>query len=217
MGKFFNYENGLFQGLNKATDYIILSVLWLIFSTPIITIGASTSALYHTVNKVLRHDRSHVWREFWGSFKMNFKQSTLAWLIVCAAYLITSVDFHYASAMAGKSNLMLIASEVCISVFMVLTIWNMYLFPYISRFICSLKGYLKNSFLISIHNLHWSFLLILISIVGFVLVYLIPILIFVAPACLMRINNQILERVFRKYMLPEDIAAEEERNQKEFD
>lgn len=217
MGKFFNYENGLFQGLNKITDYILLSFLWIIFSTPIVTIGASTSALYYTVNKVLRHDRSHVWREFWRSFKTNFKQSTITWLILCAAYIITFLNFRYASIMAGQSTMMLIASEVCLSVFLVLMIWSLYLFPYISRFVCTFKDYLKNSFLISIHNLYWSILLLLISAIVLFVLYLFPILIFIVPSGLMRIHNQILEHVFRKYMSQEDLEAEDAYNQEEVD
>lgn len=209
MKKKFDYESDTFLGLKKVGDYILLNILWILFSTPIITIGASTSALYYSVNKVIRHGNGRALIVFWEAFKTNFKQSTAAWLILCGIYAITLYGYSRVSVLARQSTLMLMAAEICLSVFVVLLIWGLYLFPYISRFICSFKDVLKNSFLISIHNLHWSVFILLILVAACLLIYLFPILIFVAPICLMRIMTQVLERVFRKYMSKEELEAED--------
>ena len=42
----FNYDNPVWRFIGKLGDLIILNVLWLITSIPIVTIGASTTALY---------------------------------------------------------------------------------------------------------------------------------------------------------------------------
>ena len=81
MGNFFSTDGPLFEGMAYIINIIYVSVLWILFSIPIITIGASSTALYYTVTKVIRHGRSYIFREFWQSFKSNFKQSTAVWLI----------------------------------------------------------------------------------------------------------------------------------------
>ena len=45
MGGLFDYDSKLFQLLLRVSDLVALSLLWLLCSLPVITIGASTSAL----------------------------------------------------------------------------------------------------------------------------------------------------------------------------
>ena len=71
MGNFFSTDGPLFEGMAYIINIIYVSVLWILFSIPIITIGASSTALYYTVTKVIRHGRSYIFREFWQSFKSN--------------------------------------------------------------------------------------------------------------------------------------------------
>ena len=73
MGNFFSTDGPLFEGMAYIINIIYVSVLWILFSIPIITIGASSTALYYTVTKVIRHGRSYIFREFWQSFKSNLK------------------------------------------------------------------------------------------------------------------------------------------------
>ena len=69
MGDFFNVDNKFFQGLGKIIDVICLSAFLVFLCIPIVTAGAATTALYYTVNKVIRNNRSYIGREFWHAFK----------------------------------------------------------------------------------------------------------------------------------------------------
>ena len=40
MNQLFNYDNGLFRAVGKAVDAFYLSLLWVLFSLPVVTIGA---------------------------------------------------------------------------------------------------------------------------------------------------------------------------------
>lgn len=212
MGEFFNLDNKFFQGLSKIIDCILLSVLWLLFSTPVITAGAATTALYYTVNKVIRNNRGYVWREFWGAFKTNFKQSTVVELLLLFLYAIMGVDcyimYQFAKAGAGYGNLYI----VFILMVALTTVWANYLFPYIARFENETKQVLKNCVLIAIANLPWSILLFVIFLAAVLALMWTPVAVFLVPAFYMVFANLILEKVFKKYMSPEDLAAEEERN-----
>ena len=213
MGEFFNLDNKFFQSLGKIIDCVCLSVIWLLLCIPVVTAGAATTALYYTVNKVIRYNRGYILKEFWHAFRTNFKQSTLVGLLMLAMELFFGMDCYimYQFAAAGEKSGSIYPLFV---VFMALVIaWGIYLFPYIARFENTTKQALKNSGLIAIANLPWTVLLFVILGVAIVGLMYLPPMIFILPAAYMLIANLILEKIFRKYMSEEDIAAEEERNQ----
>ena len=68
-------KNPLFSFLNLLGQLILLSILWTICSLPVITIGASSAALYYTVVKVLRRNQDSLFAAFFREFRGNFLQS----------------------------------------------------------------------------------------------------------------------------------------------
>ncbi len=66
---------------NKLTDLMLLQFATLLCCLPIVTIGASFTAMYHVLLKMYRDEEPYVFREFFKAFKSNFKQSTIIWLI----------------------------------------------------------------------------------------------------------------------------------------
>lgn len=212
MGNLFNLDNKFFQGLNKTVDCFGLSLLWLVCCIPVFTAGAATTALYYTVNKVIRHGRGYIWSEFWHAFRTNFKQSTIAWLILLFAGVIMSVDgyimFQFAKA-GEKSGFLYVVFVVLIAL---LVMWGIYIFPYIARFENTTKQILKNTALIAIGNLLKTFLFFAILIALWFVNWLFPVAAVITPAIYMILLNLMIEKIFRKYMSEEDLAAEEERN-----
>lgn len=212
MGEIFNLDNKFFQGLGKIIDCACLSMIWLFFCIPVVTAGASTTALYYTINKAIRYDRGHVWSQFWHAFRTNFKQSTLVGLLLLVMELFFGLDYYIMSQLAAAGDKMGAIHPIFL-VFMALAVaWGIYLFPYIARFENSTKLALKNAGLIAIANLPWTVLLFVVLCVAILGVLCLPPMIFILPAAYMLIANLILEKIFRKYMSEEDIKAEEERN-----
>lgn len=212
MNRIFNMDNGFFRTLSKLVDCIWLNFLFFITCIPIFTIGASMTALYYTMQKVIRNDRGYVSSEYWHAFKTNFKQATLTWLIILVVGLITFFDIQFMKSMdqAGEA---LGKAYVFFQVLLMLEIlWCAYLFPYMARFINTMKGSMKNAALIAIVNLPWTLLILLLLIIAGLLMYIVPISIFFVPALFTWVLNRILERVFRKYMTEEDKAREDEMN-----
>ena len=64
MSKLFAYDNPIWTMLGKVADALILSFFWLIFSLPIVTIGASTSALYYTTLKIAENKEGYLFKTF---------------------------------------------------------------------------------------------------------------------------------------------------------
>ena len=94
--------------------------------------------------------------------------------------------------------------------FLLTTVWSIYHFAYIARFENGFKESFKISFVFMILNLGWSIVMILLCAAILVLLYYIPFLILFAPGLFACGLHPFLEKVFRKYMTPEDLAKEEE-------
>ena len=93
MGHILDYDGKFINFLNKATDTLIATLLWLVCSIPIITIGASTTAFYSVMLKLVKDEESYITKSFFKAFKENFKIATIVWLIlgVIGAVLLTSI------------------------------------------------------------------------------------------------------------------------------
>lgn len=53
-----NYDNKILSIVNVAVDMLILGIFWFVTSIPLVTIGASTTAVYYTVNKCIRNKKA---------------------------------------------------------------------------------------------------------------------------------------------------------------
>ena len=216
MADFFNYDNKFSAFMNKTVSIVFVSVLWVIWCVPIVTAGASTTAMYYTVNKVIRHNRSYVFREFWSSFKGNFKQATIIWLIMLGLGIVFGVDLYIMHTLyengveAGKMYPLFV-------VFLVLEfIWGVFAFANLARFENTTKAIMKNAALMMIAHFPWMLLMIVILAVTILLLVIAPILIFLLPAVYMLLCNLILEKIFVHYMSEESKQEEEERNREYF-
>lgn len=235
MGDFFNLDNKVFQAINKIVDCIGLSVLWMICSIPVfitgylgyatsslifwlvscLTVapaGAATTALYYTVNKVIRHSRSYVWTEFWHSFRSNFKQASILSMILSLVAVLLAGD-GYIMYQFAKEGEKIGAIYIVFVIFIVFeAAWVIYIFPYMARFENTTKQILKNTAYIAIANLPRTIVLLVVLGAVSLAVYMFPVILIIVPSIFMLLVNLLMEKVFRKYMSEEDIAAEEERN-----
>ncbi len=208
MGNIFNYDNKFFQAIGKLVDCFYISVLWIVFSLPVITIGASTTAMYYAVNKVLRGNRGYVWRSFWDSFKSNFKQSTILWLICLAAGIILGIDIYLTRVFLINGDTMGVLYYIFLILFIFLILWGIYLFSYTARFENTTKQILKNCGIIAVANLPKTVVLLVILVAGIVLGMFVPGILPLIPAVVTWLMNLVLESVYRKYMSAEDLEQE---------
>lgn len=208
----FNWDNRFFQALSKLVDCMALSALWFFCSLPIITFGASTSALYYAIHKSVRGNRGYMTKNFFHAFTKGFKQSTLSWLVLLIVQIILGMDAYitYQTLKAGNTLGTFFYFFLIMIVFSI--IWACYLFPYIARFEDGVKTTLKNSLFMMIIHLPWSLLVLVLFALAAFVVYLFPILIFLIPALLFLTLDAVLERIFRKYMSPEDLEQEKEND-----
>ena len=64
MEKWLGLDSKFYKWGTLLADLIILTVLWLICSLPIITMGAATTALYYVTTRQLSNREGYVSRDF---------------------------------------------------------------------------------------------------------------------------------------------------------
>lgn len=102
----FIFNSKIYHIMSKLAECMILSILWFVFSLPVITFGASTSALYYSVVKVVRKDEGSALKDFWHSFKSNFKQSIFVSLLTLAiSILIIAIGSAVYAAISTHHNI----------------------------------------------------------------------------------------------------------------
>lgn len=210
-----NLENKLFWFLRKLTDCVVTSFLWLLCCIPVVTIGASTAALYGTVHSVIRHDRDTAASNFWRVFKTYFAKATIVWMIMLLGLAVFSFGWFltYGAMMSGSE--MGIFNPLFLIPIVYLLAVGIYVFPYLVRFQTDVKHIMKNAATIAVLNLHWTVLLLILPILALLSMIAMPVLIFVSPAVACLVKEIILEKIFRKLMRPEDLQKELDREKRE--
>ena len=77
MNRFFNMDNKFFVFMGRVADLLLLNFLCILCCIPVVTAGASITALYYVTLKMARDEESYIARSFFRSFKQNFKQATI--------------------------------------------------------------------------------------------------------------------------------------------
>ena len=208
MKRLFDIGSPLMRNLTRIFDCMCLSVLWMLFSVPIVTMGASSAAMYLTVVKYIRKDEGYLWRTFWGAFKENLKRSTLAWLAALALLALLTVDALVFRSMAINGDLLGNLYWVILVLICVAVTWTVYLSAYCARFNGSVKDVLRFSFILMTYHPIKSLGVFLPILVAAALVLIAPGLLVAAPAVACWIGSVTIEKVFRLHMRPEDLERE---------
>jgi len=161
--KFFSYESPFGQMVMKLCYGCFLNLIWFICSIPIFTIGASTTALYYTALKISRGEDGSLVHMFFKSFRENFRQSTVLWLILLAAGLFLAGDGYIAYRLRAASTgapavMWTLVLALLIAAAVVYAIVLLYVFPLVASVSNTNWAMLKNSFFIGTHYLFCTIL-----------------------------------------------------------
>ncbi len=209
MGRLFGLDSPPMRIMGKFADLICLNFLAVICCIPIITIGASMTALHYVTLKMVRDEETYITRSFFKSFKENFKQATIAWLIILAVMVILGVDFAWCYYSGADVPSWFKVALIVITAILLFAF--MHVFPLLARFENTLKELFKNSLFMA--------MLSVIRTVFMMVCWLIPVVItFAAPQifpvvfCLglsgpVFLNALLYDKTFKRF------EPEEEKNE----
>lgn len=214
----FNWtDNVVMRALGKIGDMICLNVMWVICCIPIITIGASTTALYTVMLRMVKNEEGYIFRGFLKAFKSNFKQSTLIWLILLLLGIVWTVDFRVAGFIPGMAGIIL--SAIFLALGFILLSVMIYIFPLTARYENGIKATFKNALILTVAKLPYTFLMVAIVVAAvfaslwsaFTLLFSLPLWLIIGGALIAWVNSYILRRVFVVFEGSDSRTEEENR------
>ena len=120
MGRFFDLESPIMRTLNRVADLMILNLLMIVCCIPVITVGASVTAMHYVILKMVRGEEGYLVKGFFKSFAANFKQATLIWLlmmVVIAVYVGDALIFSFSGMVFPMPNRCFISRMAWIKAF----------------------------------------------------------------------------------------------------
>ena len=205
----FSFNSWLSRFLYLVADIVLLHILWIICSLPIVTIGASTTALYSSCMKRIRRDEGYITGNFFGAFKSNFRQSTLIWLLLLAVGGILYMDLWIGLSVEGVlGKIMLVSCSMLLIPFFCTVL---YIFPVQAKFENRILDNLKNAFLMSLSKFQWTLFLAFILATFVLLTLVFPpfmgLMLIAGAGIFGYLTSCVFVYVFRKY-LPDELQED---------
>lgn len=214
--KFFSVDGGLYKFISRLWDMIKLNFLWLLFSLPIITIGASTVAAYSVTLKMVDESEGYVGRQFIKAFKENWKQGIPLGLLGILALYVVYLDFELFNKLDNNPMMFLIAGIVAAFIFGMAFI---YAFPLSARYENTLLETLKNSARIATrYFVRTLFLAAVLAVEVFIGLFNSTTLFFailIGPVCLMLTVSGFAINFFRQIEREPGAVKEKEKEESE--
>ena len=161
MNSLFHYDGYLNRILTKLMYIAALNLLFLICSIPVITIGASCTAMYTVLFRFVRNDEPDILKTFFKAFRENLKKASCIWAAMLAAAGTLAVNYYALYHMDGGWT-----EALRVFFNFIFIIWVMlwvYIFPAAAYYKNSVLGYFQFSVRVAIANLPVTAAIILIQ------------------------------------------------------
>lgn len=202
MGGIFNPDSRLVRLMMRVTNLVCLNVLWIIGCIPVVTAGASTTAMYSVLFTYLNDTDDAVLKPFLKAFRENFRQVTPVWLM----------HILVAAALGAGVLYMTLGVETWVKVIfgIVLFIYigaASYCYPLFARYHTTWKAAIFNSFALTFRHLLTSVSVVIINAVPVALLLIEPKLFWrtilvwtlIGFSLCAYLNAKLLLLVFRQY------------------
>lgn len=219
MGNIFNMDNGFWRAMGKVADILILNILFVICCIPIITVGASYTALYTVMLKLVKNEESYIFRGFFKAFKDNFKQATIIWLIMLFMGIFLVADV-FLTAYSSSTVLAVLHYVFIVFLFIYAAMFH-YVFPILSKFDNTIFNTIRNSLLMGIAHFPWTIVILVVSAVPIIacvidlnllFTIVLPLMLFAGFAGLAFVKSHIFNKIFKRYIPEETDDTEETDN-----
>lgn len=195
-----NPDNSIFRVMNAVFDVAATYILYILCCLPLVTIGAATTALHATLLAVADDSCSGVLRKFFGTFKEDFKISSVLWLIFAVAGAVVAADviICFGYNMAQESSVLYVMRGLTLFCVALYTLMFHYTFAGIAKFQVTWKQALRNALLFITKSPLGSVGVLLLSAAAAISLYLGLIWALPVAMILVYLRELILRSVFDK-------------------
>ena len=196
----FNPENDFWRLIAKFADVLALSVLWLVCSVPLVTLGAATAALYDASVKCVRGGEKASWRRFLRTFRRELPTAALVTVLWGALLLgmvwILRVLWAGAQADVARAPAAAAANIVLLQIPAGAICW---MFPLLSRFTFRAGGLMVTALRFTLGYLLQTAVIVLTALAAAVAVRLLVVPVLILPCLVALVWSLLMEPLFRKH------------------
>lgn len=139
--------------MTKTGIIICANLMFILFSLPVVTIGASFVALYRVMFKTLRSGGvTNPFKQFWIGFKTSFLQGTAVWVLYAALMAVCYFGLRICSQAGGTMSYVQYALY---AIMLILTLILIYTFPSIAAFEGKISAHIRNAIYFAFHKPWW--------------------------------------------------------------
>ena len=201
--------------MSKVADLCILNIICVVCCIPVITAGASITAMYYVTLKMVRNEEAYILRSFFKSFKQNFKQATIINLIMLLIGVVLYVDLNVSKAMQGGAGQ--IFQIIFMAFVLIYFILFLYVYPVLARFYNTIKNTIKNALFMAIRHFPYTVVMVIIAVCPLLLLLvksyqilstLFVLFLLMGFALIAYCNSYFLAKIFDNYMPKEEAGQE---------
>lgn len=175
-------DNPFFNFMGRLADIVLLNLLFLVCSVPVVTIGASLSAVYQCFQDMAEGEFVSAFRNFFSAWRKYLKESTKIWMVFLPTGALLVFDLMVLGAIGSRGGWKFVG----IGTGCLLVLWEMtfcYIFPLLLKEKGSLKELIKRSMYLAVCNFQYTFVMVILNCIpavcfvlgGGVLISVIPI------------------------------------------
>jgi uncharacterized membrane protein YesL len=186
----------LYKAGKAVGDVVIISLLFVLFCLPVVTIGVSISALYYTVYRKYTKKSDDISKDFFRAVRSNLKNGIIIHIIYSLYSAIVGFNIYF--ALFGFRGVRLPEWYTLISFIPLLPlIFSVpFLYPLVARFSNSVKETIKNSFTLCMINFPKFLLIWLIAAIASAICVAFPPAVLLIPTGAMYLTQMITEKAF---------------------
>lgn len=170
MRSLFSLDNPVIHFLSQVGDMIIANLLFLICSVPIVTIGAGWATLHKITQAIANQEDQMLLRTFFRTFKENFKQATIVWLLLLV-FLVCMLGNYFLIATYTMGTVQTILKAVLAVIVVFVLGIGAYLFPLLVRYDNSLRQHFVNAVVLCVIKLPKTLLMVFVNLLPLVVAY----------------------------------------------
>ena len=207
MSSLFDLDAPIWVFMGEVADVIILALLWWIGCLGIITMGASTTALYYVLGKKVRKETTYVAKDFFKSFRQNFRQSIplsiltmIGWMsfILYCSFVIEGIFFPDQSSSLKWT--------LPITILFGFELFNItaYLWALLSRFDMHSGSLLRSALIMTHKHLITTFMNLGVIMLTVFCIIKFPFAIVIAPSVIVWGQSFMIQKIFSTYIEKSD-------------
>ncbi|WP_454857909.1 YesL family protein [Promicromonospora soli] len=216
MRSIFDANSPLLRFLTRVADLMILNMVFVATSVPVVTLGASLTALNYTAMKIGTDECESVTGDYFRSFRANFRQATLLGLAVAFLALVLGAWYVAVEVLELSAVAQFLLQAICYLAAFRVVLVALYAFPYLAKFDDSVRDVLNNSRRMSARHLGTSLTVLVVTALPVVITVFYPaatvyglLWFLIGFAGTAFVNGYAFTSIFGKYIAPQATVSVE--------